>query len=424
MSKDDKEEKINNNIEEQKDTNTTPEEETVVTIAPTIIDEDEMTREERKKDLSAIIPEFQETKTADQISLESKENQLKSDGCIVIGNIVDDKYNYIPDAKLPEMIDMKARKSYIKKNKEKKMNISEVDIKAAELKKKKMLNITSMISLCIIAFLVAAYLYYKNSPKDADFNPLTVTVELGKSLPTSKSAYVKPGIGKEVDEMSYTIDTKDVVVDKVGEYKYYVTHNNKRKPGIIKIVDTTPPAIETREVILLEGESFEASSFVVKCSDLSGCNYSFEDSNTENKYTQAGSYVVVVAATDAFGNKTIKKESLVIEKVGYVKFFKKQFEYDFSTNSQKVEKYEIHFTDFLSDSIILTGIHTTITTYSDEESYQTARKEYYGEVNYTCDDEAKTIKHVEKATTVGYYYSSYDQVINYLKTQGFEEVDS
>lgn len=423
MSKDENIEETKDIIGEQ-DAKKTPEEEQVVTIAPTMMDEDEMTREERKKDLSSIIPEFQETKTADQISLESKENQLKSDGCIVIGNIVDDKYNYIPDVKLPEMIDMKARKSFLKKNKEIKMNISEVDLKAAEAKRKKMLNVTSTISLCLIAFLAAAYFYFKNSPKDGDFKPLTVTVELGESLPTSKSAYVKPGIGNNIDEMAYTIDTKDVVVDKVGEYTYYVTHNNKRKPGKLKIVDTTPPEIETREVVLIEGETFEASSFVVKCSDLSGCNYAFEDSNTENKYTQAGSYVVVVTASDAFGNKTIKKESLVIEKVGYVKFFKKQFEFDFETNSQKVEKYEIHFTDFFSDSIILTGIHTTITTYSDEESYQKARKEYYGEVNYTCDDEAKTIKHVEKATTVGYYYSSYDQVINYLKTQGFEEVDS
>ncbi len=408
--------------ENQNKTNNQSPEQTI-TIAPTNMNEEEMTREEHKRDISAIIPEFETTKTADQINLESKDKQLKSDGAVIIGNIVDDVYNYIPDSKLPEKIDIKARKAFLKKNKDLKMNISEVDMNIVKAKQKKMLNITSTMSLVIIGVLVLAFFVYKNTPKESDFKALPVTVELGDSLPTTKAKYIKPGIGNEVNELEYTIDTSSVVIDKVGEYQYTVTHNGKTKAGIIKIVDTTAPELETRNLVIKQGDTFEASSFVVKCTDLSGCNYSFEEANTTSKYTEPGNYVVVLAAEDAYGNKTIKQENLVIEQLGYVKNFKKTLDYDFNTNSQVTELYEIHFTDYFSSTEILRGKHTTITTYKDDESYQVARKEHYGEANYTLDDEKKTITYVEEANTVGPYYSKYDQVMSWFSDNGFEEID-
>ena len=204
----------NEDIEKKVDGTEETQEETV-TIAPSMIDQEELDRTNYKRDMSAIIPQFETTKTADQLKIESRENQLKSDGSTIIGNIVDDVYNYIPESKLPEMIDIKARKQFLKKNKDLKMNISEVDINIERDKQKKMLNITSTISLVIIVGLVLFFFYYKSVPKDSDFQALPVTVELGKSLPASKSDYIKPGVGEKVDELQYEIDTSEVVVDKV-----------------------------------------------------------------------------------------------------------------------------------------------------------------------------------------------------------------
>ena len=418
-----KEKDIKEEVQNDKNKKDDQAQEEIVTIAPSMLDSEELDRENFKRDISAIIPQFETTKTSDQLKIESQENQLKSDGSIVIGNIVDDVYNYIPESKLPEMIDMKARKQFLKKNKDLKMNISEADINVERDKQKKILNITSTISLVIILSLVAFFFYYKSVPKESDFQALPVKVELGKSLPASKSAYIKPGIGKEVDELQYVVDTSSVIVDKVGEYPYTVRHNGVVKTGMIYIEDTTPPEIETREVVITQGESYEAASFVVKCSDLSGCNYDFEENNTESKYTEAGSYVVVVSATDAYGNKSIKQESLVIEQIGNVKFFIKEYDYDFTTDSQITEKYEIHFTDFLSSAIILTGVHTTTTVYGTEEAYKEALVQHYGEANYTCYDETKTIVHVEKAYTVGYNYSEYSKVMDWFETNGFKETN-
>ena len=85
-----KEKDIKEEVQNDKNKKDDQAQEEIVTIAPSMLDSEELDRENFKRDISAIIPQFETTKTSDQLKIESQENQLKSDGSIVIGNIVDD----------------------------------------------------------------------------------------------------------------------------------------------------------------------------------------------------------------------------------------------------------------------------------------------------------------------------------------------
>ena len=101
--KDNKDKKLN--------TESTPVGSEQITITPTMIDNEEIGKKNQKKDLSAIIPEQNnQTENTDGIVLESKDKELKSDGAVVIANIVNDDIVMDEKAVLPAQIDIEARK--------------------------------------------------------------------------------------------------------------------------------------------------------------------------------------------------------------------------------------------------------------------------------------------------------------------------
>ncbi len=405
-------------LDTQKDNETNTEVVPSQVITPTMLDNNET--QNKKVDISAIIPQGEVSNSGNKIELSSKEKDLKSDGAVIIADLVDDSFKTRDNVSLPNQIDIKARKELLKKNKDKKKKIVNLDEEKIN-KKKKQQSIMSIVSLIVIACLVIFFFYYKSVPKDSDFKALTIEIELGESLPLRKSEYIKPGIGNTVDEMAYQIDTSNVTVDQVGEYQYTVYHNNIQKKGLIIVKDTTAPVLEVREVVINVGESYDATRFVSNCVDLSGCSYSFEDQETENKYTEAGSYVVYIRATDAYDNKTIKQASLIIEEVGMARTYVKEYAYDFELGYEKIEKYELHFTNFMNNAIILNGLHTEVYIYQDKDKFDAIYKEHNGDVNYTFDVTNKTMTVVEKANNVGYNYSRLSDVSNYLLGQGFKE---
>ena len=101
----------------------------VATIMPTMIDEYEDLQKVR--DLSAIIPKQNEIVEVNEndISLISKENDLKSDGAITIANI-DEQGEAIVKANFeyPEQIDYIARKEEFERNKNKKRKYDKIQL--------------------------------------------------------------------------------------------------------------------------------------------------------------------------------------------------------------------------------------------------------------------------------------------------------
>ena len=84
-------------------------------IDDSIIEENE----EKKRDLSAIIPKFaEEDNNANAIELISKDNELKSDGAVSLGTINSELVTTVNnEAKLPEQIDIEQRKIDAQKRK-------------------------------------------------------------------------------------------------------------------------------------------------------------------------------------------------------------------------------------------------------------------------------------------------------------------
>lgn len=391
----------------------------IPTIMPTMIDESEEIRKVR--DLSAIIPKSNEKTAlgAEEIELISKDNNLKTDGSVTLANI-DENGSAIVKANFlyPDQIDIEQRKEEqiklkTKKKKKEKIKPSKVA--------QKFQNGMALSSLLVIIALICFWCYVKYSPTEEDFQPLLVEIELGEKLPIRTSSYVKPGKG-EIDELLYALDTSNVKLEEAGEYDFTVTYKGISKTGKVIIKDTTKPHLEIRTVFIVEGGTYDASSFVENCVDWSGCNYSFQDSNTEKKYTTPGSYVVYVVATDAYQNSATKKANLIIEARGNVKTYVKYSGYLHDAGYEVEEKYELHFDDGIDYAVLLNGVHTTIFKYQDELKYEEAKKQYYGEVNYTCIDNEQTIKKVESVDYIGSNYSKKEDINNYLLREGYSEV--
>jgi len=193
-----------------------------VTITPTMIDESEE-RTEKKRDLSAIIPKFEDTESNENsIELISQEKELKGDGAISIALINGDgNITLTSNAALPEQIDFEERKKEKQRNKGNKNKKIKKKSKSAQ----KFQNQMSIMSLLVIIGLGIFWYWYKNHPTEKDFEPLTVIVEIGDSLPIRVSSYVKPGVGKDIeDELQYGLDLSKVVLEEVGDYEFYVTY--------------------------------------------------------------------------------------------------------------------------------------------------------------------------------------------------------
>ena len=390
----------------------------VVKITPTKIEEG-IDDTNIKRDLSSIIPSYKSLEENKGTELTSREVMLKSDGAEVLATIDDlGDVTLSANYKLPSQIDIQERKEKQVKEKIKK---KKKDKSKPSKATKKQQNINSLIAIAVIGILVAFYMFYIKAPGEDDFVPLTVKIELGDSLPIRTKAYVKPGVGTEVDELAYVKDTSEVIVEEVGEYQFSIKHNGVVKYGKVIIEDTTSPTLETRDVTITEGDTYKASAFVESCRDHSGCNYSFQDSEITKKYTTPGSYIVYIIATDAYGNSVTKKANLFIEAKGLAKTYIKETSFDFNTGYSITDEYQLNFAEYANYSLLFNGKHTKTFTYEDEDKYQSAKKTYNGEPNYECIDHLKQIVFTESVSTVGSNYSKYDDIVRYFSEQGYKE---
>lgn len=392
-----------------------------VTITPAMIDSEGDEEKSSKVDLSAIIPEQNQQTTENDIFLNSREKELKTDGAVVLGILKnEDEFEIKAGAILPEPIDIAKRKEEIKKNKDKKKHKKEPK-KKLKTKEQRIQNMIALIALGVMGIVGFTIYYIFNAPTKKDFETLPIQVELGDKLPAGLKNYVKPGIGETINEMAYTLDTSQVIIDQIGEYIYTVTYMGQVKEGTINIVDTTPPTVTIREnVTIVEGEEYNPETFVLDCVDYTGCNYSFEDANTTKKIKKPGSYTIHIVAKDAYNNKEVKKAYLKIESTGMVKKYLKKEAYNAEKGYSIEYRYELHYEEFASSAIILNGTYQEKMIYEDEAKFEAAKKEFTGELNYTIDKYNKTIIYETEANTVG-SYGDMTSVHNYLVGQGYSE---
>ncbi len=390
------------------------------TIAPVIEEIEEET--EKKRDLSAIIPKFEEeSNNANSLELISRDDELKGDGAVLLGTINSEGVtNVNNEAVMPEQIDIEQRKIEAQKRK----SIGKKKKKKTSITAQKIQNSTALAALIIIIALAGFGYYIFNHKTAEDFEPINLTIELGDKLPIRTSAYVTPGIGKDVDELKYALDLSQVNESVPGTYEFTVTYNKIEKKGRIVIQDTTAPKLEVRELIIPDGSSYSAASFVESCSDPSGCNYSFQDSATTTKYTSPGSYVVYIVASDAFNNRTTKQASLIIEIEGNLRTYRKEVMYDNSLGYEVLETYDLRFLKNQRDSILINGTHVIEHKYQDKNKYEKDQQTFAGEVNYTFDNANMKIIFTEtNLSFVGSNYSKLSDIENYLTREGFSYIE-
>jgi len=392
-----------------------------VTITPAMIDSEGDEEKSNKVDLSAIIPEQNQQATENDIILNSREKDLKTDGSVVLGILKnEDEVEVKTGVTLPEAIDIAKRKEELKKHKDKKQHKKEPK-KKLKTKEQRIQNTIAIIALAAMGIIGFTVYYIFNAPTKEDFETLPIQVELGDKLPAGLKNYVKPGLGGTMNEMAYTLDTSQVIIDKIGEYIYTVTYMGQMKEGTISVVDTTPPTVTIREnVTIIEGEEYTPETFVLDCTDYTGCNYSFEDANTTKKYKKPGSYTIHIVAKDAYKNKEVKKAYLKIESTGMVKKYLKKDAYNAEKGYSKEYRYELHYEEFGDSAIILNGTYQEKMIYEDDAKFEAAKKEFIGELNYMVDKDNKTIIYEADANTVG-NYSNMSNVHNYLLGQGYSE---
>ncbi len=420
-------------IKKDKEPDKTPEliakeNETVKTIMPTMIDDSQDDAVVKRRDLSSIIPEFNPAlkQAPTDVELFSKDNVLKTDGSVSIATLDrNGEANVVQNFAYPLPIDIDARKE--EQQRAKRTTVKKVKKKMSK-SAKQFQNQMSIMSLVIIAGLAVAIYWIMNAPKETDFTPQNITIELGETLPLHTSAYVKPARG-EINEMLYTIDKTQINIDKVGDYPFSVHYRRvdgkgevieSTKEGRVIIEDTTAPVLIVRNVTIIEGGTFDAESFVGSCIDHTGCKYTFQDVDIPKKYTTAGVYDVYITAFDAYQNSTTKKASLIIEAEGSVKNYQRTGNFDFNTGYQIIEHYELHFDEYETHSTLINGIYTRTFKYQDSEKYQEARQTYNGEPNYKCNDNDMTIVFNQTVHTIGSNYSDFSNIHTYLLREGFK----
>ena len=176
-----------------------------------------------------------------------------------------------------------------------------------EPKPKKKMNKTLfvlIIVLLIAAVGVGVYIFLNVSNKTTTPNVVlkNVEIELGSEVSSNIEDYATfNGIASS----SCTLDTSAISTDTLNqEYDFTIVCNGVTYTGKAKIVDTTAPIVEVKEVTVQVGTTVSPEDFIASCSDASECSYQFKNEATVNGYlTQAGTdNAVEIVVTDEAGN--------------------------------------------------------------------------------------------------------------------------
>ena len=169
--------------------------------------------------------------------------------------------------------------------------------------------------LLILVGLVIAGIAFFNFREDTLTRVLDVTIELGEPVPTDIAVFMR---GPDI--RLFTLDTSNVRVDEegntdsVGEYSFRVSHQGRTLRGRIIVVDTTPPTVETFDLIIGEGETFTAEDFISSCFDLSGaCFAEFARESYRDLNSRLGNHTLSIVVSDQFENSVTIRVNLTVD---------------------------------------------------------------------------------------------------------------
>lgn len=123
----------------------------------------------------------------------------------------------------------------------------------------------------------------------------TCSVEAGVAV--TAADFVK----QENAEVSFTEESDAIDITVPGEYRLVVRKGLFEHPCTLKIVDTIPPEVEVRDLVLENGETCTPEDFIVGIRDATVTEISF---GKEPDYSDFEPQTVEILVTDAGGNTT------------------------------------------------------------------------------------------------------------------------
>jgi hypothetical protein len=125
-----------------------------------------------------------------------------------------------------------------------------------------------------------------------------------------------------IKEDDIEVDTDNVDLTKIGDYKVKVTVNNKDYDVTLKVVDNEGPILKAKDYSIKSGETYTYSNFVSSCEDDSKdeCIITFATATDQDgnkldygSYKTKGTYEIKISAKDKTGNETVKSAKLYID---------------------------------------------------------------------------------------------------------------
>lgn len=197
--------------------------------------------------------------------------------------------------------------------------------KRVNSRKKTLIN-SLIIGGCIIGIILCFWLTQNLGSTDTA-EPTEVIVKLQESVsvdlnngePESDVYFLELS---GVTEDDIIVDYSNVDFSKLGSYNVTVTVLNELYYVSLVVVDVSKPELTLASVTIEEGESYKYTDFLISCVDNSNeeCEISFYTGNVDqdgnsidySKYTDSGTYDIVIIATDVNGNSTYETTSLTI----------------------------------------------------------------------------------------------------------------
>lgn len=156
------------------------------------------------------------------------------------------------------------------------------------------------------------YFYFYHEPirlKD-------IELELGSAPSLDVNDYLK-NIGRydfPLDISKLSVD-EDGKTNAIGEYSYEVIVNEETLRGKIFVVDTTPPEVTLRELIIGLGEEYDLDDFLVTCEDYSViCHVNYANDKDEDLINEEGTHKIKLNISDIHGNTITKTAILIVDK--------------------------------------------------------------------------------------------------------------
>ena len=102
--------------------------------------------------------------------------------------------------------------------------------------------------------------------------------------------------------ISYITDLSRLKLHMPGDYQVVLEYNGREYESVIRVQDTTPPAVRVQDLTTFCAIRPEAPAFVISCDDVTPCTVKYK---TEPDMTMEGDQTLTISVTDAGGNETL-----------------------------------------------------------------------------------------------------------------------